>query len=176
MAAIAAAAVATAGHPDSEVAYDPDGKPVGASSVDIAVRIVTIAKTLETFINDAPEGLVAQAKASGAKATAKAKAAPSQEQPEELERIPVDGEDFNPDVCPIHGKAEDGTFDTDMRPLYCEMYKDQKCEWQRKDFTNTDDDTGERTFVTKYRIVKGKGTFMKLDAYKAELRRRNLLV
>ena len=173
MAAIAAAAVATAGHPDSEVAYDPDGKPIGASSVDIADRIVTIAKTLETWVMEAPAGLVAQAQASGAKEAIGSMNAKT-DATEEVERMPVDGEGFNPDVCPIHFKAEDGTFGTDMRPLYCPQYKDQKCEWQRKDWWNEDDD-GEAVKVTKYRIVKGKGTFMFLDEYKAELRNRGML-
>ena len=94
---------------------------------------------------------------------------------EELERVPVAAEEFNPDECPIHHEVAHGQNDTEMRPLYCPRYKDQKCEWQRKDFVNTDEDTGAMTKVTKYRITKGKGTFMFLETYLDELRHRNLI-
>ena len=161
MAAIAAAAVATAGHPDTEVAYDPDGKAIGANSVEIAVRIVAIAQTLETWVLEAPAGLVAQAKAAGAVPH------PAEE---ELERAPVAEGDFNVDECPIHHEARASQYEPELDPLYC-----TQCEWQRKDWINTDDETGEMKRVRKYRIVKGKGTFMKLDAYMAELRSRGLV-
>jgi len=176
IAAIAAAAVVTAGHPENEVAYEEDGKPIGANSVDIAVRIITIAKSLETWVMEASTGsvvtydihppLVEQAEAAGAKQT-NAKA-------DEVERTPVAAEGFNPDVCPIHRRAEEGTFGTDMRPLYCPEYKTQKCEWQRKDWWNEDEE-GEAVKVVKYRIVKGKGTFMFLSEYMDELRHRNII-
>ncbi len=162
MAAIAAAAVATAGHPDTEVAYDPDGKAIGANSVEIAVRIVAIAQTLETWVLDSEsrqDNLVAQAKAAGAVPH------PAEE---ELERAPVAEGDFNVDECPIHHEARPSQYEPELDPLYC-----PSCEWQRKDWNNVDE--GEVTRVRKYRIVKGKGTFMKLDAYMAELRSRGLV-
>ena len=168
MAAIAAAAVATAGHPESEVAYDADGKPIGATSVDIALRITNIADMLAKWmLRDVTPTLVEEAKKEIA-----ATATSEEKLEQETERVKVADENFNVDQCPIHHKGLPSKYNTDMDPLFC---GEEGCEWGRTDFDNKDEATGEITRVTKYRIVRGTNSWMYRDAYMADLRSRGVI-
>lgn len=156
-----AAAVVVAGHPDNEVAYEEGGQPIGATTVDITRRVITMATDFEAYVKDQPSTLAEETREEIA-ATAPS---PSEEKlGREMERVAIADEDFNIDVCPIHKEANESNYDSQARKLYCPKYQSESCEWQRKNFFNTDDD-GETTTVTKYRMEKGKNKFFERAAF-----------
>ena len=155
-----AAASVAASHPDNEVAYAEDGKPIGATTVDIKTRVITMATDFEAYVKGQPSTLAEEAKQEIA-ATA-----PSEEK-QETERVA----DFNVDQCPIHFKGLPSKYNTEMKPLFC---GEEGCEWGRTDFFNEGDD-GETKRVTKYRIAKGKNSWMFRDSYMDELRSRGII-
>lgn len=149
---IKAAAEITAAHPETEVAYDPDGKPIGEATVDIGNRVIQLAEQFETWALRGNGGVDLEA----ASKVAASSSAP-------------DG--FDIDKCPRHHKSANSKFNPEMRPLYC---PEQGCEWARTDFVNTNEDTGDMTRVTKYRLTK-EGKYQYPDQYMETLKAEGLL-
>lgn len=76
----------------------------------------------------------------------------------------VGGFDFN--ECPFHPEK---TAPSKFGNFFCQ---EKSCDWEQKDFTNTDDDTGKKYVVTK---VKFEGKWFTEDRFVEVLREQGAL-
>lgn len=156
---IKAAAEVVAAHPETEVAYDPKGKPIGPSTVEIGDRLATLAERLETWALRAPaEDLATVAKrllgqngaapddddaddeedepAPPPRRQKKAKPAARRRRPDPEDDDDDDepDDDVDLDVCPRHEAAAQSTYVKGQ--LFCDAVK--SCKWKRQMFKNED--------------------------------------